>query len=345
MTVMGVSNSKDCTAGAAQSHAQTWIVTDGSIGMERQGEAVAEAVGLPFAHKRVHAEGLAGLLPTRLQAYLPPAFLLRSLRSDASLTPPWPRLVITIGRRSAPVGVAIKRSSHGASYALHIQDPKLPPRLFDMVAAPLHDNLKAANVITTFGAPHSVTRERLDQAMPDFAAAVETMPQPRIAVLIGGNSGGFRLTPEIARRLGQDLADFARKHSASLLITPSRRTGHAAIAAIASQVTGQPHLIWDGTGDNPYHAFLGFADAIVVTGESVNMVTEAAGTGKPVYVYRLPGRSRRLSHFHRMLAAHGATRDFDASLESWTYSPVNDTELIAAPIRKALGLETFGGHP
>ena len=94
--------------------------------------------------------------------------------------------------------------------------------------------------------------------------------------------------------------------------------------------------MWDGTGDNPYFAFLALADAIVVTEDSVNMVTEAAGTGKPVYVQALPGRSARLARFHRLMQERGATRPFEGRLESWSYAPINDTEMVASAIRRAL---------
>ena len=84
------------------------------------------------------------------------------------------------------------------------------------------------------------------------------------------------------------------------------------------------------------------ADAIVVTEDSVNMVTEAAGTGKPVYVQRLKGRSNRLGRFHELMQERGATRPFAGKIESWSYVPINDTEVVAGVIRRALGLETAG---
>ena len=87
------------------------------------------------------------------------------------------------------------------------------------------------------------------------------------------------------------------------------------MTALARAIEDVPHLLWDGTGDNPYFAFLALADAIVVTADSVNMVTEAAGTGKPVYVQALPGRSTRLARFHRLMQERGATRPFEGRLE------------------------------
>ncbi|MEX1060935.1 MAG: mitochondrial fission ELM1 family protein [Methyloceanibacter sp.] len=322
--------------------AKTWIITDGSVGMEAQGIAVAEAVGLPFSLKRVRVRGVMRLLPARLQIYLPPGRLLHSVSSNEPLQPPWPRLVISIGRRSVPIALAIKRLSDPRAFALHIQNPKVPPKLFDLIAAPVHDDFEAPNVIATFGAVHSVTATRLAEAAKRFAPQVDPLPHPRITVLLGGESQAFSFPPEDAATFGAKLATLAREGGGSLLVTPSRRTGPASLAALSAAIKDVPHIVWDGTGDNPYFAFLGLADAIVVTEDSVNMVTEGAGTGKPVYVQALPGRSRRLARFHRLMQERGATRPFEGKLETWTYAPINDTEIVASAIRRALGLETKG---
>jgi len=316
---------------------KTWIVTDGSVGMEAQGIAVAEAVGLPFSLKRVRPKGAMRLLPAPLQILVPPAWLLRSVASNEALTPPWPRLIISIGRRSVAIALAVKRLA--GAYALHIQNPKVPPRLFDLVAAPVHDNFEGPNVITTFGAVHGVTSARLAEAAKGFAAKVDPLPHPRVTVLLGGESQAFSFPPEAAADFGTKLATLARESGGSLLVTPSRRTSQAAIAALSKAIEDVPHIVWDGTGDNPYFAYLALADAIVVTEDSVNMVTEAAGTGKPVYVQRLPGASTRLSRFHALMRERGATRPFEGRLEAWSYSPVNDTEVVASAIRRALDLE------
>ena len=208
------------------------------------------------------------------------------------------------------------------------------------MAAPAHDNFEGPNVITTFGAVHGVTPDRLAEAGAKFAPRVAELPHPRIAVVLGGESQAFSFPPEIAAGFGAKLAKLARDTGGSLLITPSRRTRPDTIEVLAKTIEGAPHFLWDGTGDNPYFAFLSLADAIVVTEDSVNMVTEAAGTGKPVYIQALPGRSTRLSRFHQLMRERGATRPIEGSLESWSYAPVNDTEVVASRIREALGLET-----
>ena len=318
----------------------TWIVTDGSVGMEAQGVAVAEAVGLPYSLKRVHVQGAMRLMPARLQIYLPSARLLASVASNEPLAPPWPRLIISVGRRSAPIALALKDVAKG--YALHIQNPKVPKHRFDLIATPVHDGYTGDNVVNTFGAVHSVTAARLAGAAKSFAARIDPLPHPRIAVLLGGESAAFSFPPELAAGFAVTLAQAARDSNGSLLVTPSRRTSPEALRALAATIAAVPHFVWDGTGENPYYALLAKADAIVVTEDSVNMVTEAAGTGKPVYVQRLKGSSARLGRFHELMRERGATRPFVGKIESWSYPSINDTELVASIIRRSLGLETSG---
>ncbi|HSD93758.1 MAG TPA: mitochondrial fission ELM1 family protein [Methyloceanibacter sp.] len=322
---------------------QTWIITDGSAGNESQALAVAEAVGLPFALKRVHVTGAMRLIPPQLQIYLPRERLLRSVASSEPLSAPWPRLVISAGRRSAPIALAVKRSS--GAFALHILNPKLPARRFDLIAAPAHDDLQAPNVIATAGSVHRVTAARLTEAAKRFEAVIASLPKPRVAVLLGGASRAFSFKPRDAAELGAKLAELARGSGGSLLVTPSRRTPADALAAFSHAVAGVPHTIWDGSGDNPYFGFLALADVIVVTGDSVNMVTEAVGTGKPVFVQALKGRSTRLARFHRLMQERGATRPFAGRLETWTYPAINDTELVASAVRRALGLDPADRSP
>ncbi|GFO80910.1 mitochondrial fission ELM1 family protein [Methyloceanibacter sp.] len=315
---------------------ETWIVTDGAVGMEAQGIAVAQAVGLPYTLKRVRPAGPLRLIPTRFQLLVPARARLAASEASTPLTPPWPRLVISIGRRSVPLALAIKRI--GSAYGLHIQNPKVPAHLFDLIAAPVHDDFDGPNVITTFGAVHGVTADRLAEAGARFAPQIADLPHPRIAVLLGGESRAFKFPPETGARFGEALATLARGCGGTLLVTPSRRTRPETLSAVAGAVKDVPHVVWDGTGENPYFAFLSLADAIVVTEDSVNMVTEATGTGKPVYIQPLPGKSTRLARFHALMRQRGATRPFEGHIEAWTYAPVNDTEAVAAHIRRALGL-------
>src|SRR3546814_3624091 len=126
------------------------------------------------------------------------------------------------------------------------------------------------------------------------------------------------------------------------MVTPSRRTGPDNEAILRARLAGLPAEIWDGEGENPYFAYLGLADAILVTADSVNMVCEAASTGKPVYVIDLDGGSDKFRAFHDSLRAAGVTRSFAGVLESWTYPSLRETERIAAEVANRM---TRGGMP
>jgi uncharacterized protein len=310
-----------------------WIITPGAAGFESQARGLAEALGLAPEFKRVRVKAPWTWLPGR--------FWLRPLQALAAgsdaLTPPWPDLVISCGRIAAPLALAIKRASGGATHAAHIQDPLLPPGAFDIVIAPRHDGLAGANVLTTVGAIHPVTAAKLDAAAERWRAAFAALPRPLIGVLIGGSNGRYTLDERITSELANRLAGLARQRGAGLAVTPSRRTGAENERVLRDRLAGLPAFVWDGQGDNPYLGILALADTIVVTEDSVSMTSEALATGKPVYVVRLSGHSRRQRRFHDELIAAGYTRPFEGELASWSYAPPDDTARAAAECRRRFG--------
>ena len=155
-------------------------------------------------------------------------------------------------------------------------------------------------------------------------------------MLIGGDNAVYRLTPERMRRLCDQLAALAREQGVGLMVTPSRRTGAANEAMLREALDGLPAEIWDGTGENPYFAYLGMADAIIATADSVNMVSEAASTGKPVHIVDLEGGSAKFSAFHDSMREAGLTRPFTGTLESWGYTPLDETHRAAAEIERRM---------
>jgi len=309
---------------------------DGRIGIANQVIGLTEAVGLPFVEKRCVAR-----FPW---THLPPTLwfdLARALAPDSdTLSPPWPDLLITCGRVCAAAGIAVKRASGGRTFLVQIQDPRIGRGAFDLMVVPVHDPARGDNVVVTDGAVHRVTPARLAEAARRFAASYAHLPHPRIAVLIGGQNRVYRFGIETLAAIADQIAALARQHGASLLVTPSRRTGEAGEALLRERLAGLPAAIWDGSGENPYFAYLALADAILVTEDSVSMVTEATATGKPVHVIGLAGGSRKFREFHRRMREAGITRSFTGTLEEWHYQPPNDTTRAAAEIRRRIGIES-----
>ncbi len=247
--------------------------------------------------------------------------------SDA-IAPPWPDVLIATGRHSVAASLLVRAMSP-RTFRIQIQDPGIRPALFDLVVVPRHDRLRGANVLVSHGALHGLTPELLAAAAARDGAAFQHLPHPRIAVLIGGSNGAYRLEAEDMSRLADDLARLAQS-GAGLMFTASRRTGAANEALLRARLAGLPAVMWDGSGANPYHAILGLADAVVVTCDSVNMVTEAAITGKPIHVVDLPGGSAKFSRFHQGMREAGLCRPFALPLQSWSYPQSDDCGLVAA---------------
>ncbi|MDO8288766.1 MAG: mitochondrial fission ELM1 family protein [Parvibaculum sp.] len=299
-----------------------WVLTNGMAGFETQGIGIADALGLTPVVKRVTPPA-----PYRWLAPHGPA------APDANIKAPWPDLLIASGRQSIPYARMIKRASKGKTFVVILQNPRVSPAQFDLVWAPAHDELTGPNVISTLVSPHRLTRERLRDEAAIWEPKLAHLPRPRVAVLVGGKNAIYDFDEAAAAKLGAQLAALTDKKGVSLMVTPSRRTGEAQTKIIKDALADKPAYVWDGTGDNPYFGFLGQADAVIVTSDSVNMVGEAAFTGKPVYVVELSGHSAKFRRFLDAMYEKAAARPFTGTLESWEYAPLNATHDIAEAIR------------
>lgn len=291
-------------------------------------EAIGRLTPTTLEVSRVRYRFGVGRLPQRLNV------VPRALLADP-IGPPWPDLWIAAGRATLPLSTRVKRWSGGRTFVVQLQDPRWPPRLFDLVIAPEHDGLTGSNVLTTVGAPNRVTPERLAQDADAFAERLDPLPHPRVAVLVGGRSKAFDLPPSRAERLAAEVAATVRASGGAILATVSRRTPDPAKAVFARAWADLPGWVWDGQGPNPYFAFLKAADHVLVTEDSANMATEAAATGKPVHILPLDGDSPKFARFHAALQARGVARPFTGALESWTYEPLRETERAARAVLDA----------
>ena len=314
----------------------TWVLTDGKAGMINQAMGLAEAIGFDIVGKTLRAGFPWGWLPASIW---PAGVHGLSPRSDRIDGPP-PDLVISCGRHAVGPALWLKRRHGDKCFVVHVQHPRARVDRFDLVVAPTHDGLSGPNVISIDGSLHGVTQAKIDAAAARFAPRFEAMPRPLIAVLIGGNNSVYTLDDRTVNHLIEGLNQIAESHGARLLVTMSRRTGAEAEAALRSGLSTIAADIWDGTGENPYHAYLGLADAIVVTCDSVNMISEACSTGKPVYIVPLPGgEDSKFAEFHASLIAAGQARYFENRLDSWSAVPLDETARAAREVRKRMGLD------
>jgi uncharacterized protein len=310
-----------------------WIVSDGKAGHETLALGIAETLGLKPEIRRIRTDGFwAGLAP-----YGPPPP--GSVGSeDAAFAPPWPTMAIAVGRCTMPYAAAIKRASKGESFVMALQNPVISPQNFDLVWAPAHDRLDGPNVISTVTGPHRLSSKAVEAAGRDYQATLTDFPAKKIVVLVGGPTRAYRFGEMEARLLCAQLDGLGE--NLGYLITTSRRTPKEVSDVLQTWAKGRPSRFWAGEGSNPYLGYLGVADAIVVTSDSVNMLGEAVSTGKPVYVFSAPIRDeRRAAKFQRLqdaIAETGATRRLVGRLDSWRYAPLDANKQIASVVRARL---------
>ena len=309
-----------------------WVVSDGRTGIENQSlglaEAIAELTPATITRHVVRWKKTYDRWPSALKQ----PWMLEEGR--ALLMAPPPDIWIATGRASLPLSVRMK----GKTLVVQTQDPRWKNSSYDLVVAPEHDGVSGTNVLSIIGSPHRVTPARLAEAAPAFAARLDSLPHPRVAVMIGGTSKAFDIDIDHAALLADMIAETVEEAGGSIMVSFSRRTPLFSQTVMMQRLQPLQGMVWDGAGPNPYFAFLNAADHILVTEDSANMVTEAASTGKPVHVLPMERikPQTKFKRLHNSLQSHGAARPFDGTLESWTYEPLAETQRAARAILSAV---------
>jgi uncharacterized protein len=310
-----------------------WVVTSGEAGIASQALGLADAMGLTQpAVKKVTLRWPWAWAPNCAAL----ASLAAAGRNGDQLQPPWPDVLISCGRKGAFLSMAVKKASQGKTSIVHIQDPRGSRRAYDAVVVPAHDRMRGDNVIVSRGALHRVSAARLKTEADAWRGAVSRLPRPLVAVLVGGNNRYYRMDGAWGRLFGAQLAAMARASGCGLMVTGSRRTPPEAMAEIVRAMDDVPAMIWDGQGANPYMGYLGLADAVIASCDSVSMISEALSTGKPVMLARVPGKGRRFEIFFAALERDGFIRWFGGALEMWPNKPLDDMKAIADQVWKRL---------
>ncbi len=295
-----------------------WILCEkGLTGTENQCRAVADAymemfpksAQPPIIHiKRIKLRWPWTFLSPFIRFFDGPHMLAAdsdSILPDQTDHLRWPDILICAGRKAVAPALWIKRASGGKTFLCVLQKPYISPALFDMVAAPFHDQLSGSNVIITDGAPNLITSDRLLDAHEKWGPVLSPLPAPRLAVLIGGISRTYTFTADDLDAMIARIQDWQTQYHGGVMITVSRRTPTAFINRIQDAFAGNSAIIYTGTGENPYHGFLAYADYIMVTIDSTSMISDAASTGKPIDFIPLKGGSSRSSLFLNHMKARG----------------------------------------
>ncbi|WP_341756315.1 MULTISPECIES: mitochondrial fission ELM1 family protein [unclassified Candidatus Tisiphia] len=320
--------------------AKIWVLADSRVGNVNQAIALAEKIGFGYQLKPVDYN-FWGKLPNFLLAFSPihvKKQLLQSWEMEG-----FPNLIISAGRRTASLASYLKHKSAGKVKIVQIMHPNLPFEQFDLIILPHHDKVSREelctnekNILRITGALNNV-QAKIQAGGIELHKNYPNLKQ-FISVIIGGNSKNYQFTDENAREFAAILSNISKNQDAeyTLFISFSRRTPNSAKQIIKNKVPSSA-IIYDPTeGEskpNPYFGMLAQADYIISTADSISMCSEAASTGKPLYIF-CPSNFKSPKHlsFTQNLLELGIAKILDQSvtqLEQYNYTPLNEVEKIA----------------
>jgi mitochondrial fission protein ELM1 len=312
-----------------------WVITDGAAGNQRQALALAEMLGMPIRHLQLEPGAPWSWFAPHLTVG---ARLALNATQRQQFAPPWPAVAIGCGRSAALYTRVLRSLSRGACYTVQILDPRVNPERWDTVIAPQHDQLAGRNVIRPLGSLNPVDEDWLQDGR-DADPAFESLPRPRVGVLLGGPRKGVTFNESYIDQLIHGLHVRRRQEGGSLLVMASRRTPPELVERVRQGLGDVPGLVWAGhdDGSNPYPGVLGWADRLVVTPDSVNMLSEACAVGVPVHTFVQGTLPEKLERFHKSLRAVGLLHSLDAK-DTPPVPPLRVTAAIAATLRDLIAL-------
>jgi mitochondrial fission protein ELM1 len=319
-------------------NSQIWVISDGTAGMRLQAIALGEAL---TAADITNQTSLADIISKpswwlqrlpRLVPFLPKTLLSSWLGSIANrLSKDNPAIIITCGRRMAGTSIALNRLSKAhaiGTSTIHIQDPRLPPHYFDILIVPQHDPTRGANVLTSMASLNRLDMSKIADAANQLGEKWRTLPAPRVAVLLGGTNLRYGISAMMANDMAKRLANFATKTGASLALIPSRRTPANLVAQLSAALGPLPYAIMDQAENNPYPGILGLVDAVIVTSDSVNMISEATITGLPILIAEWQSETGRIGAFHDAMMAAGHIAPLRDQLPQESFTPLFEMPAI-----------------
>ena len=336
---------------------QVWVVSDGTAGMRAQ--AVALAAALRRARPNWSSDEFT-ISPHRLIRTLPrlaatiPGLPLYAATGEAALrrrphAGHYPDILITCGRRMAGYALALRRRAGGDGrrmQVVHVQDPRLPPRLFDALVVPRHDRARGPNVLVTTGSLNRLTLTDIKTAMMEMPSRwLRATRGMSVAVMLGGDNRRYRVSEAMAGRMADMLTDFAGATGALLLPVASRRTPELVIERVTAALPPDRVMLPRKDEPNVYPGVLGMAQAVIVTSDSVNMASEAAITGKPVMIApwldagpdNPSGESGRIRAFHDTMFAARHTVPLTAAMPSGAFERLDEMDGLTENLLQLLG--------
>ena len=306
------------------------LLTQGMHGMISQVEGMAKALNTDFSHKIIRLNFPWNLIPPK---FTPTSELI--LKDRTYITEEeTPDLVISCGRKSVVPSILL-RKKNPKIFTIHIQDPKVSLKNFDAIVAPEHDNLSGDNVYSSKGAIHYITESEIKKAEPYLTNKIKS--QKLVSLILGGPNMYYSFNKDQLIEIFNEIKSKFISKGYKVIVIPSMRTPKISIE-LATKELGASGYVVNSVDKQAYLSALALADNVIVTCDSISMISEAATSGKPIFVaYMKPKKNNyRFKKFYRLFNEIGITRDLGDQIESWTYNKLNEAERIAGIINSKL---------
>ena len=301
------------------------LLTEGLHGMISQVEGLAKALDLDFFHERVELNSFWNFIPPN---FTPVSKLVFRNKVEREFD-----IIISCGRKSVIPSIYLKKKLKNKIMTIHIQDPKVSTSNFDFVIVPEHDGISGSNIVTSKGAIHYLRNNELDQNMNYLKSRLNK--DKIVSLIMGGPNKYYNYDKKIIEEIFLKIQNNFIKNDYQLIFIPSMRTPKN-IIELAKNYFDNDQIIITDIDKNAYLSSLRLADHIVVTCDSTSMISEAAMTGKPIYVVQMPPvkKNERFQKFFRLFKSLNIIKDLENSLEVWSYEKLNETDRISSYIKK-----------
>ena len=309
------------------------LLTEGMHGMISQVEGLAKALDLDFIHEKIELNNFWKLFPPKLTPVQDFVFK-NKINNEFDI-------VISCGRKSVIPSIYLKKKFKSKIINIHIQEPKVSLDNFDFVVAPEHDGLKGSNVLTSKGAVHYLTNGELDENENYLKSRIST-EKKIVTLILGGPTRYYDYNNQVIDSLFSKIEHNFLKNNYQLIVVPSMRTPQDLIEK-AKNYFDTDQIVIPDVDKKAYLSSLKISDHIVVTCDSTSMISEAAITGKPIYVAQMPAikNNQRFKSFFNLFESLNIIKELNNSVESWTYTKLNETNKIAEQIREKIKQHDF----
>ena len=305
------------------------LLTEGMHGMISQVEGLAKALDIDFTHHKVELNHLWKLIPPNLSPVSQTVF--KKIDHDDF------DVIISCGRKSVIPSIHLKKTSNKKVFNIHIQDPKVDLTHFDFIVAPEHDAIEGSNVITTKGAIHYLTENEISENKDYLNSFIKKDERKIWTLIMGGPTKYYDYSTKNMKHIFTALYKLLKKHEFQLVVIPSMRTPLNTIH-YAKEFFGENHTIIMDVDKKANLSALAISENIVVTCDSSSMISEAALTGKPIYIASiLPKKNdKRFQRFRNLFRELNITRNLGEEVENWSYPKLDETNRVASIIKQKI---------